>query len=128
MGKTQHDDVLDAMLDYIADNCDRLVVCSTEPTTYTEANETYKLADVTLTKGDGNGDYVIADGDASGRKLTVLQQADIPVDTSGNAEHVALLDVSNTKLVYTTTTTSQAVTQGNTVTVPAFDAELADVI
>lgn len=128
MGKTQHDDVLDAMLDYIADNCDRLVVCSTEPTTYTEADATYKLADITLTKGDGSGDYVIVDGDASGRKLTVAEQADVDVDTTGDAQHVALLDVTNSKLVYVTTCTSQSVTQGNTVTIPAFDIEVADVV
>ena len=127
MGKSQHDDVLDAMLDNIADNCDRLTVCSTEPTTFAEANATYKLADVTLTKGDGNGDYTIGDGDASGRKLTVAEQADIDVDTTGSAQHIALLDVTNSKLVYVTTCTAQGVTQGNTVTVPAFDIEVADV-
>lgn len=126
MGKTVNDDALDAMLDYIADNGDKLTVCSTEPTTYTEATSTYKLADTTLTKGEGNGDYTISDGDASGRKLTVAEQANIDVDTSGDAQHIAICDSVNSKLLYVTTCTSQALTQGNQVTVPAWDIEVAD--
>ncbi|MBW1709927.1 MAG: hypothetical protein JRG97_13315 [Deltaproteobacteria bacterium] len=126
MGKTAHNDVLDAMLDYIADNGDILTACSTEPTTYAEATATYKLADTTLTKGDGNGDYTIAEGDASGRKLTVAEQANFDVDTSGTAQHVAICDSVNSKLLYVTTCTGQALTSGNKVTVPAFDIEIAD--
>lgn len=123
MAKTVNNDVLDAALDKIA-TCTRLDVCSAEPTTLTEATSTYTLADVTLTAGDGNGDYVVADGDTSGRKVTVSQQSAVPVDTSGTATHVALSD--GTSLLYVTTTTSQALTSGNTVTVPAFDIEIAD--
>ncbi len=128
MGKTQHDDVLDAPLKEIADNCDKLILCSTQPTTYTEAVTTYALAAATMTKGDGNGDYVIGDGDASGRKLTVAEQADVDVDATGDGQHLALVDVGNTKLVYVTTCTLQNVTSGNTVTFPAFDIEIADVV
>ena len=126
MGKSVNNDVLDAMLDYIADNGDILTVCSTEPTTYTEATATYKLADVTLTKGDGNGDYTIGEGDTSGRKLTVAEQANFDVATSGTAQHVAICDSVNSKLLYVTTCTSQALTAGNQVTVPAWDIEVAD--
>lgn len=120
------DSMLDAMLDSIADNCTRLTVCSTQPTNYTEANATYKLADVTVTAGDGNGDFTIANGDTNGRKLTVAQQASVPVDTTGNAQHIALLDVANTTLLAVTTCTSQSVTSGNTLTINAFDLELSD--
>ena len=65
MAKTVHDDVLDAALDYLADNGMRLCVCSQEPTSYTEAINTYELADVDLTVGDGNGDFTISNGDWS---------------------------------------------------------------
>lgn len=123
MAKSVHNDVLDAALDEIA-TCTRLDVCSTQPTNLTEATSTYSLADVTLTAGDGNGDYTIADGDASGRKLTVAEQADITVDADGTAQHIALSDGAS--LLYVTTCTSQALTTGNTVTVPAFDIEIAD--
>lgn len=123
MAKYANDDVMDAALDEVA-TATTLTVCSTQPTTRTEAITTYKLADVTVTAGDGNGDFTIANGDTSGRKLTVAAQADIPVDTSGTAEHIALCDGS--RLLYVTTCTSQAITSGNTVTIPAWDIEIAD--
>lgn len=126
MAKFVNDTVLDTLLAYIADNCTRVTVCATQPTTYTEGNATYALADVTVTAGAGNGDFTIGDGDTNGRKLRLLQQTDIPVDTSGTALHVAFLNVSGTALLAVTTCTSQALTAGNTVTVPAFDIEVSD--
>lgn len=122
MAKSVHDDVLDGALDIIRNNCTRLTVCSTQPTTYTEGNATYALADVTV----DSTDFTKGNGDTSGRKLTVAQQASVTVDTSGTAQHVALLDVGNSKLLYVTTCTSQSLTSGNTVTVPAWDIEIAD--
>jgi hypothetical protein len=126
MAKFLHDDVLDALLSYIADNTKRITVCSQQPTTYTEGNATYALADITTTEGTGGGDFSLANGDTNGRKLTVAQQADVPVDSSGTATHIALLDVDNSKLLGVTTCTSQALTAGNTVTIPAFDVEVSD--
>lgn len=122
MAKSVHDDVLDGALDIIRNNCTRVTVCSTQPTTYTEGNATYALADVTV----DSTDFTKANGDTNGRKLTVAQQASVPVDTSGTAQHVALLDVANSKLLYVTTCTSQSLTSGNTVTIPAWDIEIAD--
>lgn len=126
MAKACHDDVLDALLLYVADNTKRITVCSQQPTTYTEAITTYKLADVDTTEGTGGGDFSVANGDTSGRKLTVAQQSDIPVDSTGSATHIALVDVDNSKLLYVTTCTAQTITSGNTVTIPAFDIEVAD--
>lgn len=123
MGKVVHNDVLDAMLDKIA-TCDELTVCSAEPTNLTEATTTYKLADVALTPGDGNGDFTIADGDVSGRKVTISQQASIDIDSDGTATHIAYND--DTTVLFVTTCTSQGLTSGGTVTVPAHDIEVAD--
>lgn len=122
MAKSVHNDVLDAALDEIA-TATRMVVCSGEPANFAGI-AAVALADVTLTAGDGNGDYTIADGDTSGRKVTVAQQADIPVDTGGTATHVSLDD--GTTLLYVTTCTSVAVSGGGTVTVPAWKVEIAD--
>lgn len=126
MAKTVNDIVLDAMLEYVADNGMRLCVCSAEPTTYTEAITTYMLADEDLTVGIAGPDYATADGDTNGRKLTVSQQADILIDSSGDATHIALVDVTGTTLLVVTSCTTQALTSGNTVTVPAWDQEIAD--
>jgi hypothetical protein len=124
MAKSVHDDVLDGALNIIKNNCTRQVVCSTQPTTYTEANATYALADVTM----ASGDFTVANGDTNGRKVTVAAKSSVLIDTSGTALHVALLDVSNSKLLYVTTCTSQALTANgsNVVNIPAWDIEIAD--
>ena len=123
MGKSVHDDDLDAMLNYVKNNATRISVCSSEPTTYAEATSTYKLAIKTISSSDFTGP---ANGDTSGRKITVNQAANINVDSSGTAQHVALSDSNNSKLLYVTTCTSQALTAGNTVTIPAWDIEVSD--
>jgi hypothetical protein len=123
MAKSMENDPFDAMLNYIKNNSTRLCVCNAQPTTYTQAITTYKLAIKTISSTDFTGP---ADGDTNGRKITANQQSGITVDASGDATHVALADSVGTKLVLVTTCTTQALTSGNTVTVPAFDDEVAD--
>lgn len=122
MAKFVHDDVLDGALNIVKNTCTRMTACSQQPTTFAEANATYALADVTMTSGD----FTLADGDVSGRKLTVAQKSGVTVDTDGTATHVALLDVANSKLLYVTTCTSQALTSGNTMTFNAWNIEISD--
>lgn len=123
MAKSVHNDVLDAALDKIA-TCTRLDICSAEPTNLTEATTTYTLGNVTLTAGDGNGDYTVAEGDTNGRKVTVLAQTIASASGTGTANHVALTD--GTSLLYVTTMTAQSITSGNQVDVAAWDIEIAD--
>jgi hypothetical protein len=124
MAKTVHDDVLDGALNIVKNNATRMVACSAQPTTYTEANATYALADVTM----ASGDFTAANGDTNGRKLTVAAKPAVLIDTSGTPNHVALLDVTNSKLLYVTTATSGALTANgsNTVNFPAWDIEISD--
>jgi len=122
MAKSVHNDVLDAALNYIKTNGTLMTVCSTEPTTYAEASSTYKLADVVIDSSDFTGP---AD-DSSGRKLTTTEQASVSVDSSGTAAHIAICDSGNSKLLYVTTCTSQALTAGNTVTIPAWKVNIQD--
>jgi hypothetical protein len=89
MTKLSHNDILDAALNEIA-TANLMTVCSQPPTTRTEAVTTYALADVAM----AGGDYTNADGDASGRKVTVGAKAGVNVDVSGMANHVALVDGS----------------------------------
>lgn len=120
MAKSVHNDVLDGAFD-VLDQADLMTVCNAEPTTRTEAVTTFKLADVAMTP---NTDFTKADGDTSGRKCTVAAKSGVAVDTSGTANHVALVDA--TRLLYVTTCTSQALTSGNTVNFPAWKVEIAD--
>jgi hypothetical protein len=125
MAKTVHDDVLDAALNYIKNNATRLTLCNAQPTTYTEANATFALADVTIDTGDFTGP---ANGDTSGRKIAVNAQTGVDVDVTdaGGTNHVALLDVVNSKLLYVTTAADVAVDAAGTVDIGAWDIEIAD--
>jgi hypothetical protein len=114
MAKFLPDATLDAELDYIVGS-DYMVVCSAQPTTYTEAYVTYMLAKVAM----AGGDFVKAD-DTSGRKLTVAAKNGITIAGSGNATHIALVKVSDTTLRAVTTCTTQTLTAGGTVDVPSF--------
>jgi hypothetical protein len=122
MAKFAADAVMDAALAKIA-TATRQTVCSGQPANFAGI-AAVALADVTLTAGDGNGDFTIANGDTSGRKVTIAQQASVPIDASGTATHIAYDD--GTTLLFVTTCTSQALTSGGTVTVPAHDDEIAD--
>jgi len=122
MGKAAHDDVIDGLGDVIIAAADKQILCSSQPTTYAEATTTYALADIAI---DGT-DFSQANGDTNGRKTTIAAQNGVSVDTSGTAQHVALVDDTASKLLYVTTCTSQAVTAGNTVNFPAWDIEVAD--
>ena len=121
MAKKVEDHFLDAYLNQL-DNCTTLHVTSAEPANHASI-AAVSLASVAMTAGAGNGDYTIANGDVSGRKLTVLQQSSISITASGTATHVVLTDGTN---IWCTTCTSQVLTSGGTVTVNAFDVEIAD--
>lgn len=123
MAKSAPDIVMDGALDVIA-SATKQVACSAQPTTYTEANATYALADIVI---DGT-DFTKANGDTSGRKVTVAAQSGVLIDTSGTATHVALVRTADSTLIYVTTCTSQALTANgaNTVNFPAWDVEIAD--
>jgi hypothetical protein len=120
MGKWQNDLMLDAALDYLKNNAVLLTVCSTQPTTYAEASATYKLADVTI----DSADFTHSGGVINGRRTTIAQQADILIDATGDAQHIALC--SGAALLYVVTCATQSLTSGNYVTVPAWDVELRD--
>lgn len=120
MAKSVDDSVLDGALNIIKNNANLMIACSAQPTNRTEAVTTYALADVAM----ASGDFTIANGDTSGRKVTVAAKSGVAVDATGTATHIAL--VSATTLLYVTTCTSQALTAGNTVNFPAWDIEIAD--
>ena len=121
MGKSVNDLVLDAALEYVLNNGNEMTVCEGEPTTYAEAHTTKKLADVAM----ASGDYAIANG-ASGRKITMAEKADVAVDATGDADHVAIVDTVGEVLLYVTTCTQQTLTSGNTVTFPAWTIQISD--
>lgn len=121
MGKAQNDLGLDAALDWFGAST-KMTVCSAQPTTYAEATSDYMLAEIVI----DSGDFAKADGDTSGRKVTVAQQADVTVTNTGDATHVALVSTADSVLRYVTTCDTVTLTAASTVTFPAWDIEIAD--
>ena len=124
MGKKVDDIVLDGALNEIRNNCTLMTVCSGEPVDFAAANVggAAFLADVVM----ATGDFVLSDGDVSGRKIAVSAKSGVNVDNSGTADHVALLDTVNSRLLYVTTCTSLGLTAGSSLTFGAWDIEIAD--
>jgi hypothetical protein len=121
MAKFLSDAVYDAALAKVA-TCTNLTFCSTQPANYAGI-AAVALAAATLTAGDGNGDYVIAD-DTSGRKLTVGAQTGMTPSGNGTVTYAVLDDGS--VLHSATTVTSQAVTTAQSWNSPAFKVSLPD--
>ena len=104
MGKRTEDVVLDGALNIIKTTGTKLHVCSTEPTTYAQANASYNLATVAITSANYTGP---AD-DTSGRKLTVNAQSSISVTSGSSAQHIAITTAS--ALLNVTTCSTQSLT------------------
>jgi hypothetical protein len=119
MAKATPDAILDAMADAIIAVVTTETVCSGEPANYAGI-AAVALADVAM----AGGDITKANGDTSGRKFTFAQKSAVTIDSSGTATHIAIH--SGTTLLYVTTCTSQVLTAGGTVTIPAWKVEIAD--
>lgn len=121
MAKQAPDATIDSMFLYL-DDCNIMHVCSGEPANYAGI-AAVSLASVAMTP---TTDFTKANGDTSGRKCTMAAKSAVSVTSSGTATHIALALTSDTTLRYVTTCTSQAVTSGNTVNIPAWKVEVAD--
>jgi len=117
------DNNLDAALNRIKNNATELVICSQEPTTYTEAHTTYALGSKTLTTASFTGP---AAGDTSGRKLTVDAVTDGSIDASGTARYLALTDGSSELLFAVALDTERVIDSETVFTSPAFDIEIGE--
>ena len=122
MTKSVHDDALDQVGLYIGSNVNQLVLNSQAPSTFTEAQSTYALGAIAV----NSTDLTQANGDTSGRKVTVAAQSSIGVGTTGNCNHASLVDTDNSKLLLVTEVTSQDLTSGNAASTNAFDDEIED--
>lgn len=116
------DYVFDAALSKLDTEANRLDICSSEPTNYTQATSTNTLGNKTsLSVG------APADRSPNGRKVTVAAITDGVVTGTGTATHWAITDTGNSRLLATgALSASQAVTNGNTFTLAAFDIGIPD--
>ena len=117
--------VLDNGLTALDTQANRLDICHTLPTTYTEATSTYTVGNKTsLSVGSP------ADASPNGRKVTVAQITDGSVTatstgTSDDAQYWAITDTVNSRLLAAgSLSAAQMVTSGNTFTLAAFDIRI----
>ncbi len=117
MAKYINATLLDRSLELLQASANRVTICSAQPTTYAEAMTTYALG--TLAASSGN--FTIANGDTSGRKITYAA-ATVTVGTSGNVTHVALCGTAGSgTLLLVGTCATQAVTAAGSVIISAVD-------
>lgn len=133
MAYTIADTVFDQSLNYLKNNCAKVVVLSADPAgSYANANTDngtgsgIKIAEAAVTSTD----FTLADGATDGRKVTVAAQNDVAVSAAGDATHVAWLDTSNSAVLFVTqlTTNRTGLTTSDTLDIPAHFAAIRDAV
>lgn len=133
MAYTISDTVFDEALNYLKNNCAKVVVLSADPAgSYSNANTDegtgsgIKIAEVAVTSTD----FTVANGATDGRKVTVGAQNDVAVSAAGDATHVAWLDTSNSAVLFVTqlTTNRTGLTTSDTLDIPAHFAAMRDAV
>lgn len=114
------DTVFDNGLTVLDTNGTRIDICSTEPTTYTEATSTYSLGNDTVNTG------APTDGITDGRRVIVPAISAGSVTGTGTAAFWALTNGSNTLYATGSLSASQAVTTGNTFSLDAISITIRD--
>lgn len=119
MAKWANDSVLDALLDKVGTG-NQLIVTSSQP-----ADRAAALTAALSSTSLSSGDFTKSDSTSpAGRKTTIAQKSNVSVTATGTATHVCIVDSTN--LLYVTTCTSQSLTSGNTVTIPAWTVTVTD--
>ena len=118
MAKFASNDVLDGSLQVVR-GATRLVATNGQPATYAAAIAG-RLTEAPLTTAD----FTLAAGDISGRKVTIAARSGLAVLAEGTADHVALLDVAGSRLLYVTTCPAQALVTGGVVSVASWSVEV----
>lgn len=116
-----NDSVLDSGVGWIDTNASRLDICSTEPTTYSQATSDYTLGNKTSINPNAP-----ADRTGGGRQVTIPAITDGSVTGTGTAAYWALTNGSDTLIAVNALSSSQGVTSGNTFTLTEFEIGIPD--
>ena len=124
-----NDRVLDLGLNVLDTEATHIYICAAEPTTYAAAiganNGTTQFGLGNKNFGAGAVFAAPAAGTPNGRKVASNAITDGSVTTTGTASHYAVVDSVNSRLLATGALAStQAVTSGNTFTLPTFDVRI----
>lgn len=114
------DTVFDNGLTVLDTNGTRIDICSSEPTTYTEATSTFTLGNDTVNTGAPQN------GATDGRRVIVPAITSGTVTGTGTAAFWALTNGSTTLYATGSLSSSQAVTTGNTFSLDAISITIRD--
>lgn len=107
----------DLKLTAIADDTDKVILCSAQPADETEAEGAYMLAEAVVTPGVA-GDFTLGDV-SGGRRLTLAAKTGVSVTNTGLGTHIAWID-NGTRLTHVSQlSTGINVTALGTVDLPA---------
>ena len=118
MSKFCSNAVFDAALTKIS-TATRMVAMSGQPATYAAA-DSGRLSEAAVAPAD----FVLANGDLTGRKVVVAAKSGLSVVAAGTVDHIALLDGVNQVLLYVTTCPAQAIVAGGTVSLASWQVEI----
>lgn len=120
MARIISDSTLNAALTHIQNNAESLILIDGAP-----ADRAAALTNALATHAVTSGDFSLANGDFSGRKLVTAAQTGISVSDSGTYNHAVI--VSSTEiLAVLEADTPRALVNGDTVNLAAFDIEIGD--
>lgn len=123
MAKLISDNVLDTALEYIQNNADYIHVLSQVPTAYADV-ATYTLGNVAVTSTDFTGPADYAGG---GRQLTVTEQT-LTGTASGTVTYIVIIDSGSSEILAYGDTVSQPITNGGSLSVPAWLIYVGDAV
>lgn len=118
MGKWVSSQVLDGALGVVA-GASRMVAIAGQPADFA-AVEAGKLAEVGLSAED----FTLGAGAGAGRKLVVGGKTGVVVAAAGTADHVALVDDAQSRLLYVTSCPAQILSAGGTVNFASWSVEI----
>jgi hypothetical protein len=106
---------------YIRENCDRLFICTTAPSSYSAASNQPQMLVSAAVTGD---EWTLTSG-AQGPAMTFNTRT-LTIEGSGSASHMVFANASASRILAVTNVSSGTMlTSGNTVTVPAWRSEIA---
>lgn len=112
--------VIDFGLNVLDTEPDKIFICSTQPTTYTEATSTYALGSYNY--GSAGAAFGSPASATNARKVSSVAITSGSVSGTGTAGYWAVVDSANSRLLATgPLSASQAVTSGNPFSLPSFD-------
>jgi hypothetical protein len=123
---------LDAAFAYVAERGDLMTICAAAPTSaaaaqYPPERGGLQLGSAPLCTGLRGGHYAIRPGSNSGRRLVVARQADVPIDASGVASHIAIVDtLAGEIMLITALSAPLKVMAGDSIDVDSFSDEIGD--